>query len=514
MSQSPIVDRIRIIPRPDDFLDRNVGSSGELYYSKEANTLRVYGGNKRGGYELVSEDNIRRNVATQQVATVKYNVTVTGPQEGDSGNKYNLNNQYQPRIDLIVGYTYYFDQSDSTNAYYPNQIGEAFNIHPLAFSTTADGTNNGGVEYTEGVVYLLDELEVTKERYLQKFSSTTSRAVMITVTTSTPETLYYYCTNHAGMGNEAKAALPGSGGNKIVTSETAPEDPENGNLWWNSTNGVLYVYVEDNDSGQWVQPSVPTNIELQGGFNQVDVEGTNILLYSGQVLNFAGGENITLTPTVGTRTIEISAPGVATEAWVTSQMSGMQTGVDLTAFSVGPEPAGSGNGSLTYNNQSGVFTYTPPDLSSFLGLNSISVAVQTASGNGALSYNSTTGVFSFTPPNLSSYITGETDTLATVTARGASTTATLSVADVTSSGTITADTFETNGAGTPTLDSASSIVLNAADGVRVTGTGPFRLPSLSTTARDNLTPANGDMIYNTTANKVQVYENNAWANVI
>ena len=44
-----------------------------------------------------------------------------------------------------------------------------------------------------------------------------------------------------------------------------------------------------------------------------------------------------------------------------------------------------------------------------------------AAGTAALSYNSNTGVFSYTPPDLSSYLTAEADTLATVTARGAST---------------------------------------------------------------------------------------------
>ena len=29
--QAPVVDRIRIIPRPSDFLNRNVGSSGQVY---------------------------------------------------------------------------------------------------------------------------------------------------------------------------------------------------------------------------------------------------------------------------------------------------------------------------------------------------------------------------------------------------------------------------------------------------------------------------------------------------
>ena len=45
-----------------------------------------------------------------------------------------------------------------------------------------------------------------------------------------------------------------------------------------------------------------------------------------------------------------------------------------------------------------------------------------SAGSAALSYNSNTGVFSYTPPDLSSYLTAESDTLATVTGRGASTT--------------------------------------------------------------------------------------------
>ena len=46
---------------------------------------------------------------------------------------------------------------------------------------------------------------------------------------------------------------------------------------------------------------------------------------------------------------------------------------------------------------------------------------QNAVGTAALSYNNNSGVFSYTPPDLSGYLTTEADTLATVTSRGAST---------------------------------------------------------------------------------------------
>ena len=54
--QAPVVDRIRIIPRPFDFLDRNIGASGEVFFDREANTLRVYSGKDRGGFEIARTD--------------------------------------------------------------------------------------------------------------------------------------------------------------------------------------------------------------------------------------------------------------------------------------------------------------------------------------------------------------------------------------------------------------------------------------------------------------------------
>ena len=50
---------------------------------------------------------------------------------------------------------------------------------------------------------------------------------------------------------------------------------------------------------------------------------------------------------------------------------------------------------------------------------------QNAVGTAALSYNSNSGVFSYTPPDLSSYLTAEADTLASVTGRGATTSSNL-----------------------------------------------------------------------------------------
>ena len=79
-------------------------------------------------------------------------------------------------------------------------------------------------------------------------------------------------------------------------------------------------------------------------------------------------------------------------------------GIVLSDISVTTNSAGTA--ALSYDNVTGVFSYTPPNISSFITLGSLSVgSPQTASGDGGISYNSVNGVFSYTPPDLSAHLT-------------------------------------------------------------------------------------------------------------
>ena len=97
----------------------------------------------------------------------------------DGGNKYAFEGATAPDFTIDEGKTYRFDQSDSTN-----------DNHPFRFSIVENGTWGGGSAYTTGVV--THGTAGVKGAYTE-----------ISVTKVTPNHLYYYCTQHSGMGNDA-----------------------------------------------------------------------------------------------------------------------------------------------------------------------------------------------------------------------------------------------------------------------------------------------------------------------
>jgi hypothetical protein len=117
------------------------------------------------------------------------------------------------------------------------------------------------ISYLVDVQYYLDNVSVTQAVYNSNmFATATARQVRITVTNSTPALLYYWCWNHLAMGNSIAVADPGSGtgsGSSVSVDDTAPSSPSPGNLWLDTNTGILYVYFDDGNSEQWIQPVFP-----------------------------------------------------------------------------------------------------------------------------------------------------------------------------------------------------------------------------------------------------------------
>jgi len=51
----------------------------------------------------------------------------------------------------------------------------------------------------------------------------------------------------------------------VAVAQVPPSNSRSGSLWFNTNTGVLYVYVDDGDSNQWVQPAMPQFGQAGGG---------------------------------------------------------------------------------------------------------------------------------------------------------------------------------------------------------------------------------------------------------
>ena len=146
-----------------------------------------------------------------------------------------------------------------------------------------------------------------------------------------------------------------------------------------TTDGQFLVY--NNASGEWENKTVDIA-------DLTDVGGllTHTTNTDSQTLSLVG-TNLTIS---GGNTIDLSS---------LSGGGGSGGGIALTDLSVTTAGSPQGSGSLQYSNQTGVFTFTQPDIASGSRA-ALSVTTAAASASGSLTYNSGTGVFTFTPPDM------------------------------------------------------------------------------------------------------------------
>ena len=256
-----------------------------------------------------------------------------------SGGKFYIDGTQQATLSLEPGITYKFDQSDASNS-----------SHPLRFSTTSDGTHNSGSEYTTGVT-------------TNGTAGSSGAYTEIAVTYATPS-LYYYCTNHSGMG--AGSVVGNSAGytNSDVDAHLNQSSATTGQvLSWNGSDyNWTSAYAHPNHTGEVTSTGDGATVIADNVVDEANLKVSNSPT-DGYVLTARSGNT-------GGMTWEAASGGGG-------------GGIALTDLSVTQNSA-SGSGSLTYNNTSGVFSYTPPASTGGGGGSSTSALTETtfsASGN-------------------------------------------------------------------------------------------------------------------------------------
>ena len=167
------------------------GGTGLNSVSGQAGKALIVNSNANG-FELAnaSSAEVYGFIKSFTASTIEYTVTV---QSVGGSNKYFINGEQQPTLELLEGNTYVFN--------YPS-------AHPFKFSTTSNGSHGGGSEYTTGVTH------------------NSSTQVTIVVASGAP-TLYYYCSSHSGMGGQANTPVPANNTLQVITTNQGQDNITN-----------------------------------------------------------------------------------------------------------------------------------------------------------------------------------------------------------------------------------------------------------------------------------------------
>ena len=275
---------------------------------------------------------------------------------------------------------------------------------------------------------------------------------------------------------------------------SAPLQPILGQLWYNSATDTINAYSTANT---WTALASQTYVDAQKispSFTGTPTAPTaSVLTNTTQLATTAFVQNnkispaFTGTPTAPTASNGTSTTQIATTAYVQNQLSsssGITTVGTITGGNLVTGGLVSAVGNITGGNllSSGLISVT----GNITGGNINTAGAVSATGN-VVGANFIGNVI---PP-----AGGAVSTTGNVTGGNILTSGLISATgNITSAGTVIADTV-------------------IANNVITTGsTSAFRLPNLNQTQINALTPQNGDLVYNTTDNLPQVYQNGSWNN--
>ena len=435
MSSAPIVDRIRIIPRPNDFLDRNVGSSGEVFFNKETNSLRVYSGKQVSGFEIARADLNNVTITNDDISWIAYAELVDLPSAADNHGMFA----------------------------HVHGTGKAYYAHAGAWIELA---NQSDINSIADISELTDTTNLLFDGAYSSLTSTPTIPALLT---------------DLGITDGATTQILTTDGAGNFTFEDAPETGTTQNLFATITS----------DDGSATANTVTDTLNILGGTNiattiATDTDNLTINMSAFSIDFLSDVDTTSSSPATGNVLkwdgakwapgVDATTGGAGTDAdtldgfdgsyyldW--ANVANKPSILTLASLSVGVELTATGDGAISYDNTSGEFRYTPPDLSTYLtsvpaqtfasltskpttlsgygitdaqstlvsgtdiktingtsllgsgdiaiagggsgiALTDLSVGTEgSASGNGAIAYNDSTGVFTYTPPVVPAVLT-------------------------------------------------------------------------------------------------------------
>ena len=419
---------IRLQKRSSRSLNTLSGSSGEIFFDADNNSLRVYTDNLSDSIIIANREWVLDNTF--------------------SGNYTDLTNK--PVIPTDIR-----DLSDIDNTLFSGDYNDLINAPDLD-SLNVDITTINSIGDVDTITEPLVNGQVLQWDGV-KWQNATVAGFQDTNTT-------YTLSNRTGVGGVDIVLTDSDTGESVVklVAGTGITVIQNG-----VTNDI-----EISAAGSSVALNDITDVSISGASN-------------GQVLKYNGANWVNSTDTGGIAltnlSVSVTSPGTANLSYNNTtgvftytppDLSGLGGGgIALTDLSVTTSPA-SGGGSLSYNNTTGVFTFRPASLIGYAQLSDFSVTTNPASGSGSLSYNNTSGVFTFTPAGVSELVNDTTPQLGgdldlnNFDIQG---TGSISITGSGSfSGSVTANNFVATATGAPAITSASTITLTAPDGVTIT----------------------------------------------
>jgi len=285
-------------------------------------TYILFADNTSGVRPIETDNDLRYNPASNAITCTVVNANlsgnVTGNVQGNASTSSSLSGR--PNIDVRAIKTTGVDVNGiaTATAFSGNFVG---NISGgSANLTTLEVANNATFSSNVSIAGTLTYEDVKNVDSVGLITARSGIEVVGIITAQAGAAVTYY-----GDGSGLVGVIRPS----IITSDNPPSSPNDGELWWESSSGVLKVYYEDVDSGQWVDAS-PTS----GGAGSIQI-------INDDTPQLGGGLDVNGNDITGTGSINLA--GIITSTSLNTGNGTFSGDVDITGnVSIG--------GTLTYED--------------------------------------------------------------------------------------------------------------------------------------------------------------------